>query len=173
MPQHAHNAIREHKSSEIYSRGFPGRVCGKESACQCRRRRVQSLGREWRRRWQPTPVSLPGKCREQRSLAGYSPWGDKRVGHNWATRQTVDDSLGSKRGLPWRLRRERIRLQCRRPGDPGSIPGSGRSPRGGHGNPLQCSCLENSIPWTEEPGGLYSIGSQRVGCDWSYLAHRQ
>ena len=28
-------------------------------------------------------------------------------------------------------------------GDPGSIPGSGRSPGGGNGNPLQCSCLEN------------------------------
>ena len=27
------------------------------------------------------------------------------------------------------------------------------------------------IPWTEEPGGLQSIGSQRVGQDWSYLAH--
>ena len=30
-------------------------------------------------------------------------------------------------------------------GDSGSIPGSGRSPRGGHGNPLQYSCLENSM----------------------------
>ena len=29
--------------------------------------------------------------------------------------------------------------------DVGSIPGSGRSPGGGHGNPLQCSCLENPI----------------------------
>ena len=28
--------------------------------------------------------------------------------------------------------------------DPGSIPGLGRSPGGGHGNPLQCSCLEES-----------------------------
>ena len=28
--------------------------------------------------------------------------------------------------------------------DVGSIPGSRRSPGGGHGNPLQCSCLENS-----------------------------
>ena len=46
-------------------------------------------------------------------------------------------------------------------GDPGSIPGSGRSPGGGHGNPLQYSCLE--IPWTEEPGRLQSMGSQRVG----------
>ena len=30
-------------------------------------------------------------------------------------------------------------------GDSGSIPGSGRSPGGGHGNPLQCSCLENPM----------------------------
>ena len=30
-------------------------------------------------------------------------------------------------------------------GNPGSIPGSGRSPGGGHGNPLQYSCLENPM----------------------------
>ena len=35
--------------------------------------------------------------------------------------------------------------------DAGSIPGLGRSPGEGHGNPLQHCCLEN--PWTEEPGG--------------------
>ena len=29
--------------------------------------------------------------------------------------------------------------------DPGSIPGMGRSPGGGHGNPLQYSCLENPM----------------------------
>ena len=40
----------------------------------------------------------------------------------------------------------------------GSIPGSESSPGGGHGNPLQCFCLES--PWTEEPGGLLSIRSQ-------------
>ena len=32
-------------------------------------------------------------------------------------------------------------------GDPGSIPGSGRSPGTGNGNPLQYSCLENSMDW--------------------------
>ena len=31
----------------------------------------------WRRKWQPTPVSLPGGSHVQRSLAGYSPWGLK------------------------------------------------------------------------------------------------
>ena len=43
----------------------------------------------------------------------------------------------------------------------GSIPGLRQSPRGGHGNPLQYSCRR--IPWTEEPGGLWFIGLQRVG----------
>ena len=55
----------------------------------------------------------------------------------------------------------------------GSISGLGRFPGGGHGNPLQYSCLENPmdsilawrIPWTEEPGGLQSLGSHRVGHD--------
>ena len=41
-------------------------------------------------------------------------------------------------GVPWWLRWQRICLQCRRLG---STPGSGKSPRGGHGNPLQYSCL--------------------------------
>ena len=51
--------------------------------------------------------------------------------------------------------------------DVGLIPGSGRCPGGGHGNPLQYSCLENS--WSEEPGGLQSIGSQRVRCDLAHM----
>ena len=42
--------------------------------------------------------------------------------------------------------------------DAGLIPGLGRSPRRGHGNPLQYPCLEN--PWIEEPGGLQSMGLQ-------------
>ena len=33
----------------------------------------------WRRKWQPTPVSLPGKSHGLRSLAGYSPWGGKEL----------------------------------------------------------------------------------------------
>ena len=45
-------------------------------------------------------------------------------------------------------------------GEADSIPGSGGSPGEGNGNPLQYSCLE--MPWTEEPGGLKSIGLYRV-----------
>ena len=52
--------------------------------------------------------------------------------------------------------------------DSGSVPELGRSPGGGHSNPLpQQPTLDWRIPWTEKPGGLQSIGSQRVGYDWA------
>ena len=38
----------------------------------------------WRRKWQPTPLFLPGESHGERNLTGYSPWGH-RVEHNWAT----------------------------------------------------------------------------------------
>ena len=58
-------------------------------------------------------------------------------------------------GLPWWLGKESA---CDA-GDLGLIPGLGRFPGEGNGNLLQYSCLENSM----EPGGLPSMGSQRVG----------
>ena len=45
--------------------------------------------------------------------------------------------------------------------DLGSIPGSGRPP--GEGMATHSNILAWRIPWTEEPGGLWSIGPQRVG----------
>ena len=51
----------------------------KEFACQCMRHRrfgfnpwVRKI--PWRRKWQPSPVFLPGKSHGQRSLAGYNLW---------------------------------------------------------------------------------------------------
>ena len=52
-------------------------------------------------------------------------------------------------------------------GDLGSIPGLGRSPGEGNGNPLQYFAWK--IPWTEEPGRLQSKESQRVRHDWATL----
>ena len=45
-------------------------------------------------------------------------------------------------------------------GDVGSFPGSRISPGGENGNPLQYSCRK--IPWTEEPGGLQTMGLQSI-----------
>ena len=50
-------------------------------------------------------------------------------------------------------------------GDLGSIPGLGRSPGEGNDNPLQYSYWK--IPWTDKPGRLQSMGSQRVGHNWA------
>ena len=47
-------------------------------------------------------------------------------------------------------------------GDLGPIPGSGRPPGEGNGNPLQYSCLENLMLVTEESGRLQSMGSQEL-----------
>ena len=41
----------------------------------------------WRRKWQPTPVFLPGKSHGQRNLVGYSPWGHKGIGHGLVTKE--------------------------------------------------------------------------------------
>ena len=51
-------------------------------------------------------------------------------------------------------------------GDPASIPGSGRLSGEGNGSSLQYSCL-----WIEEPGGLQSMGLQRVGHNWASSLH--
>ena len=54
-------------------------------------------------------------------------------------------------------------------GDLSLIPGLGRSFGGGHDNSLVFLCGES--PWTEEPGGLQSTGSQRVRHDWVTAQH--
>ena len=53
--------------------------------------------------------------------------------------------------------------------DPGFIPGSRRSPGGGNGDPLQCSCLENSMDtgswWTTVPGVTESDTTEQLSTD--------
>ena len=58
-----------------YLLGFPGGVSRKESACQHRKYKRCVRKIPWRRKWQPTPVFLPGKSHGQRSLVGYRPQG--------------------------------------------------------------------------------------------------
>ena len=65
-------------------------------------------------------------------------------------------------GLPRWLSGKNLPVSAGDARDMGWIPGSGRSPGVGNGNPLQCSCLENP---TEGSGRLLSMGSQRVRYD--------
>ena len=74
--------------------------------------RVWSL--DWedprRRKWQPTPLFLPGKHHGQKSLVGYSPWGC-RAGHNLATKQQQTDP----QPLPVKLNLHTQRLKQKKP----------------------------------------------------------
>ena len=64
-------------------------------------------------------------------------------------------------GVPW-LRWQRIHLQC---GRPGFYPRVGKMPwrKAWQTTPV---LFPEETPWTEEPDGLQSMGSQRVGHDW-------
>ena len=77
---------------------------GKRSTYQCRRHKRHGsnswVGKiPWRRKQQPSPVVLPGRSHRQRSLAGYSPWGRKRVRHDWAARKTTTQPVIQARVL--------------------------------------------------------------------------
>ena len=70
--------------------GFPSDASGKEPTCQCKRPKRCGfdpwVGKSpWRRKWQPTPVFLPGESHGQRNLVGYSPWGCKESDMTEAT----------------------------------------------------------------------------------------
>ena len=89
----------------------------------------------WRRKWQPTPVFLPGEFQGPGSLVGCRLWGRTESDMTEATQQQQQDLPGGSDG----------KASVYNAGDPGSIPGSGRSPGEGKGNPLQYHCLENPM----------------------------
>ena len=95
------------------------------------------------RKWQPTPVFLPGKFYGQSNSEGYSPWGLKEsdvteykciIYPNTYTHMSFPGGASGKE-----LVNEGDLT------DLGLIPGSGRIPGRGHGHPLQCSSLENPM----------------------------
>jgi len=65
--------------------GLPRWHKGKESACQCRRCRFDPWVRKipWSRKWQLTPIFLPGKIPwTEEDLGGLQSVGSQRVGHD-------------------------------------------------------------------------------------------
>jgi len=75
--------------------------------------------------------------------------------------EEICNSLVCIVGFPDSVSGKEPTCQCRRHKKHGFDPWVQKIPGGGHGNLLQYSSWR--IPWTEEPGGLQSIGSQRVG----------
>ena len=96
----------------------------------------------WRRKWQPTPwailvfqpiKNLPAM---QETLLQFLGWEDPPK-KGWTIHSII--SWAS-------LVAQSVKKKCTfNVGDLGSIPGLGRSPGGGHGNPFQYSCLEHLL----------------------------
>ena len=148
--------------------GFPSGTTGKEPTCQSRRHKKHGfypwVGKITWRRWQPTPVFLPGK----------SPWMEEpgrlqsmqlkrnrkpnwsnlacmhREGCNRGLRwlDSITDSVDMSFSKLWKISfpgGSDGKASDYNAGDLGSITGLGRFPREGNGKPLQYFCLENSM----------------------------
>ena len=100
----------------------------------------------WRRKWQPTPVFLPGESHGQRGLVGYSP----RVAKSRTRLSDFTFTFTRSRWASEMVHWQRICLLV--------IPGWEYSRGEGNGNPLQYSCLKN--PMDRGPGGLQSMELQ-------------
>ena len=158
--------------------GLPRWLRGEESACQWRRLGLDPwVGKiPWRRQWQPTPVLLPGESHGKRSLVGYSPQRRRvKTTERLSTHaQVVQTSL-----LPFPK-------YFHLPDQLADISLFREHGKGSHAlhslfslpveDPLEEVMATHSsipawrIPWTEEPSGVQSTGSQRVRHDWNDLA---
>ena len=121
--------------------------------------------------WETWVQSLGGEDPLEREMATYSstlaweiPWTEEPDGLQSMVSQRVGPNRVTNTltfihhwGLPWWLSSKKSACNA---GDPASVPGSGRSPGERNDNPS--SILAWRIPWTEEPGGVQSMGWQRV-----------
>ena len=97
---------------------LPRWLSGKESACQHRRSGFNPWVKRilWRRKWQHSPVFLPGESYGQRSLAGYSLWGGKESDTTELLSTSVNRKpkiTGSRPGRCLSVSRSR-KLRCHR-----------------------------------------------------------
>ena len=92
----------------------------------------------------------PGDGERQESLVCCSPWGHKELD----TTEQLNNAGDSE-----------VKASACNAGDLGSIPGSGRSPGEGNGNPLQYSCLENPMD-----GGAWWATVHGVAKSWTRLS---
>ena len=127
--------------------GFPGGSAGKESACNAGDLSlIPGLGR--------SPGEGKGYPLQYSGL-------ENSMDYSMVS-QRVRHDLTTWASLVAQMVKNQLAIQETWVRSLGSIPGLGRFHGGGHGNPLQCS---GESPWMKEPGGLQSMGLQRVRHD--------
>ena len=140
------------KISLCYS--LPRWLSGKESACQCRRCKICGFDPwvkkiPWSRNWQLTVVFLSGKFHGERRM-----WATiHRVTKSWTRLKRHSTHTGGSSGKE---------STCNA-GDPGSIPGLGRSPEEGNSYRLQYSCLENSMVRGAWQATVHAVTKSQTG----------
>ena len=155
---------------------LPGWISDQESTCQCRRLGFDPWGGKipWRRKWQPTPVFLPGESHGQRSLVGYSSWGHRSCGVT--TLPTLLQALGAsppdEGALCWWPRAKQLILEGTsstlhaHPGPGGDT--QGMSKCANHSEP------HRARPWADAPALVHTclqlfrllIWEGTTGHDW-------
>ena len=110
----------------------------------------------WRRKWQPTRVLLPGESQ------GRGAW--------WAAVYGVAQSRTRLKRLGSCSRASQVMLAVKNPPasagggrDTGLTPGSGRSPGGGHSNPLLYSCLESPMNTGAWRAAVHGVAKNQTG----------
>ena len=141
----------------LFSCCSPGGSDGKASACNGKDLGlITGLGRSPGGGGHDNPLQY--SCLEnphrQRSLSGFGPWGHKE------SNTMSNISTHSLVGLPWWLSGKESAYSVGDTGDAGSVPRLGRSPGGGRWQPAPVF-LQLKIAWTEEPGELWPMRSQR------------
>ena len=114
---------------------------------------------DWRRKWQPTPVFLPGESQGWSSLIGCCLWGPTESDTTEAMQQqqhsmfwaSLVAQLAKNPSAMWETWVQSLVWE-----DPLE-----------EGMAVHPSILAWRIPWTEEPGGLQSMGLQRIRHDWA------
>ena len=113
----------------------------------------------WRKKWQPTPGFLPGESLGWGSLVGCCLWVTQG--------RTRLKQLSSK--LLWRASLVAQRVKNVRAMQEMQVQSLGLEDPLEKGMTTHSSILAWKISWTEEPGGLQSMGSLRVRHDWTIL----
>ena len=129
----------------------------------------------WRRNRLPIPVFLPGEFHEL-----YSPWGRKELDttEQFSLSLSRNISLVYRRRIcfcsSWSIQNRLVLFEVCIPrwcsdeeaacnaGDTGLIPGSGRSPGEGNGNPLQYSCLGNAMDRGAWRAAVHGVTNSRT-----------
>ena len=118
----------------------------------------------WRRKWQPTPVFLPGESQGQRSLVA-AIYG---VAQSWTRLKRLSSSSSSEDGqvrvggFPGGLVIKNLPANAGDIGDLGLNLKSGRSPGVGNGNPLQYSCLTYTMDSGAWQAAVHGVTKSRT-----------